>query len=95
MKVKTVATLFFLLRQDFKKICAFVSATSLDWLSKLSCEAQTGRRPNQSILKEINLEYSLEGLMLKLLYFGHLIRRTNSMEKTLMLRKTEGGRRRG
>ena len=66
MKVKTVATLFFLLRQDFKKICAFVSATSLDWLSKLSCEAQTVRRPNQSILKEINPEYSLQGLLLKL-----------------------------
>ena len=85
MKVKTVATLFFLLRQDFKKICAFVSATSLDWLSKLSCEAQTVRRPNQSILKEINLEYSLEGLMLKLkLYsFGHLMRKTDSLEKDL------------
>ena len=55
----------------------------------------TARGSNQSILKEINLEYSLEGLMLKLLYFGHLIRRTDSMEKTLMLGKIEGGRRRG
>ena len=51
----------------------------------------------QSILKEINLQYSLEGLMLKLKlqYFGHLMRRTDSLEKTLMLRKIEGGRRRG
>ena len=56
----------------------------------------TARRSNQSILKEISLEYSLEGLMvkLKLRYFGHLMRRTDSLEKTLMLRKTEGGRRR-
>ena len=53
------------------------------------------RRSNQSILKEINLEYSLEGLMLKLQYFGHLIRRDNSLEKTLMLGKIEGRRRRG
>ena len=50
---------------------------------------------NQSILKEINPEYSLEGLMLKLQYFGHLIQRANSMEKTLILGKTEGKRRRG
>ena len=57
----------------------------------------TPRRSNQSILKEINPECSLEGLMLKLnlQYFGHLIRRTNSLEKTLMLRKIEGRRRRG
>ena len=57
----------------------------------------TGRRPNQSILKEINPEYSLEVLMLKLKlqYFGHLIRRANSLEKTLMLGKIEGRRRRG
>ena len=55
------------------------------------------RRSNQSILKEISLEYSLEGLMLKqkLQYFGHLMQRTGSMEKTLMLGKIEGGRRRG
>ena len=52
-------------------------------------------RSNQSILKEINPEYSLEGLMLKLQYFGHLIRRASSLEKTLMLGKTESGRRRG
>ena len=56
----------------------------------------TARRSNQSILKEINAEYSLEGLMLKLKlqYFGHLMR-TDSLEKTLMLGKIEGGRRRG
>ena len=55
----------------------------------------TARRSNQSILKEITPEYSLEGLMLKLQYFGHLVRRTDSFEKTLMLGKMEGGRRRG
>ena len=55
------------------------------------------RRSNQSLLKEINPEYSLAGLMLKLKlqYFGYLMRRTNSFEKTLMLGKIEGGRRRG
>ena len=55
------------------------------------------RRSNQSILKEINPEYSSEGLMLKLKlqYFGHLIQRTDSLEKTLMLGKIEVGRRRG
>ena len=50
------------------------------------------RRSNKSILKEINPEYSLEGLMLKLQYFGHLMRRADSMEKTLMLGKMEGMR---
>ena len=57
----------------------------------------TARRSNQSILKEISPEYSLEGLMLKLKFqsFGHLTRRTDSVEKTLMLGKIEGGRRRG
>ena len=57
----------------------------------------TARRSHQSILKEISLEHSLEGLMLKLKlhYFGHLIGRTVSLEKTLMLRKIEGRRRRG
>ena len=56
----------------------------------------TARRSNQSILKEISSEFSLEGLMLKLKlqYFGHLMRRSDSLEKTLMLGKTEGGRRR-
>ena len=56
----------------------------------------TTRKSSQSILKEISPEYSLEGLMLKLklLYFGHLMRRTDSLEKTLMLGEIEGGRRR-
>ena len=57
----------------------------------------TARRSNQSILKEISPEYSLEGLMLKLKlqYFGHLMRRTDSFEKTLILGKIEGARRKG
>ena len=55
----------------------------------------TARRSNQSIPKEINPEYSLEGLMLKLQYFGHLMQRADKLEKTLMLGKTEGRRRRG
>ena len=57
----------------------------------------TARRSNQPILKEISPEYSLEGLMLKLMlqYFGHLMQRTDSLEKTLLLGKIEGGRRRG
>ena len=54
----------------------------------------TARRSNQSVLKEISPEYSLEGLMLKLQSFGHLMRRTDSFGKILMLRKIEGGRRR-
>ena len=57
----------------------------------------TARRSNQSILREINPEYSLDGLMLelKLQYFGHLMQRANSLEKTLMLGKTEGRKKRG
>ena len=57
----------------------------------------TAKKPNQSILKEISLKYSVEGLMLKLKlqYFGHLMRRIDSLEKTLMLGKIEGGRRMG
>ena len=54
----------------------------------------TARRSNQSILKEIHPGYSLEGLMMKLQYFGHLMQRVDSLEKTLMLGKTEGKRRR-
>ena len=63
-------------------------------LLRVSC---TARRSNQSFLKEISPEYSLEGLILKLKlqYFGHLMQRTDSLEKTLMLRKIEGGRRKG
>ena len=55
----------------------------------------TARKSNQSVLKEINPEYSLEGLMLKLQYFGHMMQRADSLEKTLMLGKIEGERRRG
>jgi len=57
----------------------------------------TARRSNQSVLKEISPEYTLEGLMLKLKlqYFGHLMRRSDSLEKTLMLLKVEGGRKSG
>ena len=55
----------------------------------------TSRRSNQSILKETNPEYSLEGLILKLKYFGHLIQKADSLEKTLMLRKIEHKGRRG
>ena len=57
-------------------------------------EQNKARRANQSILKEFNPEYPLEGLMLKLQYFGHLMRRSDSLEKTLILGKVEGGRRR-
>ena len=62
-----------------------------------SQESLDCKRSNQSILKEISPEYSLDGLMLKLKlqYFGHLMRRTDSLEKTLMLGKIEGRRRRG
>jgi len=64
---------------------------------KCVTRAQSRRRSNQSILKEINPEYSLEELMLKLKlqYFDHLIRRADSLEKTLMLEKIEGRRRKG
>ena len=67
------------------------------WRRLLSKIPWTARRSNQSILKEINLEYSLEGLMLnlKLQYFGHLMERADSLEKTLMMGKIEGKRRRG
>ena len=64
------------------------------WCRKIILRVSgTARRSNRSILKEINLEYSLEGLMLKFQYFGHLMQRANSLEKTLMLGKTEGRRR--
>ena len=72
-----------------------------NWCFKLWCWRRllrvplTARRSNQSILNEINPEYSLEGLMLKLQYFGHLIQRTDSFEQTLMLGKIEGRRKRG
>ena len=75
------------------RIDAFVNAFELNW-RRLLRVPWTARRSNQSILKEINPEYSLEGLMLKLLYFGHLRQRAESLEKTLMLGKIEGKRRR-
>ena len=74
-----------------------IDAFELWYLRRLLRVPWTARRSNQSILKEINPEYSLEGLMLmlKLQYFGHLMRRSDSLEKTLMLGKIEGRRRRG
>ena len=73
-------------RTDVFKLC---------WWRRLLRVPWTVRRSNRSILKKSNPEYSLEGLMLKLQYFGHLMGRANSLEKTLMLGKTEGRRRRG
>ena len=72
-------------RTDVFKLWFWRRLVSVPW---------TAKRSNQSIPKEINPEYSLERLMLKLQYFGHLMRRANSLEKTLMLGKTEGRRRR-
>ena len=73
-------------RIDAFKLCCWRRLLRVPW---------TARRSNQSILKEINSEYSLEGLMLKLHYFDHLMWRTNSMEKTQILGKTEYRRQRG
>ena len=72
-------------------------AFKLWWWKRLLRIPWTAKRSDQSILKEINPEYSLEGLMLKLKlqYFGHLMQRIDSLEKTLMLGKIEGRRRRG
>ena len=80
-----------------KAECRRINASELWCWRRLLRVLWTARRYSQSILKEINPEYSLEGLMLKLKlqYFGHLMQRTNSLEKTLMLGKIEGGRRRG
>ena len=80
-----------------KAECRRTDAFELRCLRKLLRVPWTARRSNQSILKEINPEYSLEGLLLKLKlqYFGHLMRRTDSLEKTPMLGKVEGRRRRG
>ena len=80
-----------------KAECQRIDAFKLWCWRKLLRVPWTARRSNQSILKEISPEYSLEGLMLKLKlqYFGHLIRRADSSEKTLMLGKIEGRRRRG
>ena len=73
-------------RIDAFELCCWRRLLRVPW---------TARRSNQSIIKEINPEYSLEGLILKLQYFGHLMRRADSFEKTLMLGKIEGRRRRG
>ena len=80
-----------------KAECQRIDAFELWCWRRLLRVPWTTRRPNQSILKEISPEYSLEGLMLKLKlqYFGHLMQGTDSLEKTLMLGKIEGGRRRG
>ena len=77
--------------------CQRIDAFELWCWRRLLRVPWTARRSNQSILKEITPEYSLEGLMLKLKlqYFGHLMQRADSFEKTLMLGKIEGGRRRG
>ena len=80
-----------------KTECRRIDAFELWCWRRLLRVLWTARKSNQSILKEISPEYSLKGLMLKLKlqYFGHLIRRTDSFEKTLMLGTIEGGRRRG
>ena len=80
-----------------KAECQRIDAFELWCWRRILTVPWTARRSNQSILKEISPEYSLEGLMLKLKlqYFGHLLRRTDSFAKTLMLGKIEGGRRRG
>ena len=80
-----------------KAECQRIDAFELWCWRRLLRVPWTARRSNKSILKEISPEYSLEKLMLKLKlqYFGHLIQRTDAFEKTLMLGKIEGGRRRG
>ena len=80
-----------------KDECSIIGAFELWCWKRLLKVPWTARRSNQSILKEISPKYSLEGLMLKLKlqYFGHVMGRTDSLEKTLMLGKIEGGRRRG
>ena len=78
-----------------KTECSRIDAFELRCWERFLRVPWTARRSNQSILKEISPEYSLEGLMQKLQYFGYLMRRTDSLEKTLLLGKNEGGRRRG
>ena len=78
-----------------KAECQRIDAFELWCWRRLSRVPWTARRSNQSILKKINPEYSLEGLMLKFQHFGHLMQRADSLEKTLMLGKIEGRRRRG
>ena len=93
-----VTGLFIISTSSWFSLGRFYFSKNLFTSSKLSVLlAHTARRSNQSILKEISPEYSLVGLMLKLKfqYFGHLMQRTDSFEKTLILGKIEGGRRRG
>ena len=78
-----------------KAECWRIAAFELWCWRRLSRVPRKARRSNQSILKQINLEYSLEGLKLKLQYLGHLMQRSDSLEKTLMLGRIEGRRRRG
>ena len=80
-----------------KAVCQRIDAFELWWWRRCLRVPWIARRPNQSILKEINPEYSLEGLMLKLIpqYFGHLMRTADSLEKSPMLGRIEGRRRRG
>ena len=78
-----------------KAECRRIDAFELWCWRRLLRVPWTARRSNQSILEEVNTEYSLGGLMLKLQYFGHLMRRADSFEKTLMLGMIEGGRKRG
>ena len=78
-----------------KSECQRIDAFELWCWRRLLRVPWTARRSSQSVLTEISPEYSLEGLMLKLQYFGHLMQRTDSFEKTLMLGKIEGRRRRG
>ena len=102
-KIHIVKAMFFLVVMygceswTLKKAeCQKIDAFELWCWRRLLRVPWTARKSNQLILKEINPEYSLEGLMLKLKlhYFGHLMQRTDSLEKTLMLEKIEGGRRR-
>ena len=76
-----------------KDECQRIDAFELWWWRRLLGVPWTAKRSNKLILKEIKLEYLLEGLMLKLQYFGHLMRRADSLAKTLMLGKIEGRRR--
>ena len=78
-----------------KAECQRINAFKRCCWKRLLRVPRTARRSNQSILKEINPEYSLEGLMLKLKYFGYLMRKADSLKKTLMLGKIEGRRRGG
>ena len=81
---------------DYKETeCRRIDAFELWCWRRLLRVPWSARRSNQSILKEIHRGYSLEGLVLKLQYFGHLMQRTDSLEKTLMLGKIEGRKRRG